>query len=62
VQLDALLANGKRVCVVSADLHRRPTEQQWGKIREAQQLGSANLLLCTDHPLEARAFFERGLQ
>jgi hypothetical protein len=56
-QIDALLNQGKKVCIVSADLHKRSTDAQWRTIKQARGLHSDNLLLCTDKPHEARQFF-----
>lgn len=55
--IDDIIGRGKRVCVVSADLHQRSTEAQWSKIRACEAISSPHLLLCTDKPLEARSFF-----
>lgn len=50
---------GKRVAVVSPELHGRPHRAAWADWREA--LAGADpgerLMLCTDHPAEAEAFF-----
>ncbi len=56
-QVDDLLEQGKKVCVVSADLHKRSTDAQWQTLKMARNINSPNLLLCTDKPLEARQFF-----
>ncbi len=55
--VDGLLSQGKRVCIVSADLHQRPTKTQWGIIQSVKNVASPDLLLCTDKPLEAKAYF-----
>lgn len=45
----------KKIFVVSPELHKRDYSEFWKSLRE---IGSAeNLYLCTDHPMEARAFF-----
>jgi len=54
--IDDLINQGKRVCVVSADLHQRPTKFQWDTIKTAKSIASPDLLLCTDKPLEAQEF------
>ena len=56
--VDELLESGKRVCIVSADLHQRPTDDQWRTLKSVRNLASPDLLICTDKPLEAREFFE----
>ena len=53
--LRALLARGQRVCVVSAELHRRDPAAQWAMLRDLA--GAPGLMICTDLPEEARAAF-----
>lgn len=53
--IEALIGIGKRVCVVSPELHRRPHLDAWEALRPIAALPS--LLLCTDFPEAARAFF-----
>lgn len=50
------LARGKRVCVVSSELHGRPYQDLWGMLRAMDAPGET-LLLCTDHPDLARSYF-----
>ena len=51
-----LLGQGKRVCVVSSELHGRDSAALWQALRPlASQPG---LALCTDLPLDARGFFQ----
>ena len=47
---------GKRVCLVSPDLHGRPEEAFWGTISDLARETDA-LMLCTDLPLKAREYF-----
>lgn len=49
---------GKRVCVVSPELHGYAPEACWHDLRDLQS--SDQLILCTDHPLLARDFFRQG--
>ena len=51
------LAQGKYLCIVSAELHGRAPLPQWRKIKQVHSLGSERLFLCTDQPLAAQAFF-----
>lgn len=52
------LRAGRRVCAVSPELHGRPYLPQWRKLREAdRRYGRGLLLLCTDHPGRAAAYF-----
>lgn len=55
--LDGLVAQGKQVCLVSADLHKRPYMRQWSIIKQCDSIHSDALLLCTDYPDEARRYF-----
>lgn len=55
--LDDLVSQGKKVCIVSAELHGRNAARQWSILAEAQSLASDQVMLCTDTPLEAKAFF-----
>ena len=50
-----LLRARKRVCVVSPELHGRDPESTWHSLRPLA--AESALLLCTDRPLEAAAFF-----
>ena len=51
------LKHGKQVCLVSPDLHGRPFEAFWGKLAKMPVTSSPNLMLCTDHPEQARKIF-----
>ncbi|MBR3498969.1 MAG: hypothetical protein IKO05_08265 [Selenomonadaceae bacterium] len=51
------LARGKKVCVVSSELHEREPQKLWGVLRRIE---SPNLLLCTDRPLAAEKFFREA--
>ncbi len=55
--IDNLLLQGKKVCVVSADLHHRNTDKQWAIIKQVNHFNSDKLLLCTDKPEQAKEFF-----
>lgn len=55
--IDNLIAQGKKVCIVSADLHKRETLNQWSIIRKSKFLSSDNLMICSDFPESARAYF-----
>ncbi len=56
--IEKWLLAGKRVCVVSPELHRRPHEDVWRMLRPYSS--HEGLLLCTDFPNEAFQFFEGG--
>jgi hypothetical protein len=51
------LAAGKKVCVVSPELHQRPHLQSWKKYRSTALRAGRQLMLCTDFPNEAKEFF-----
>jgi hypothetical protein len=53
--LDGLLARGKTVAVVSPELHRRPHQAAWQRLRERG--AHDRLLLCTDLVFQAQEFF-----
>lgn len=55
--IDGLLEQGKAVCVVSEDLHKRPNEEQWAMLRQCRLFASDELILCTDRPSEALQYF-----
>lgn len=49
------LSNGKMVCVVSPELHRREHLKSWNRYKSFKQRD--NFFLCTDFPEEAKKFF-----
>ena len=49
--------SGKQVCIVSPELHRREHRRFWESLRGMNVLRSGRVMLCTDFPVEARAFF-----
>ena len=50
--------NGKKVCIVSPELHKREHWKEWEDYKEIEgRLGINDIMLCTDHPEEARKFF-----
>jgi len=54
---------GRRVVLVSPELHGRPWQGAWGQWREAYRSLLRNgqdrpMMLCTDHPREAKAYFD----
>ena len=50
------LRRGKRVCVVSPELHGRPHHEQWEMLRSLGD-DATPLMLCTDIPDQGRAYF-----
>lgn len=54
------LCDGKQVCIVSPELHKRPWLSVW---RDIDALSvHAELMICTDYPEQARQFFMRDQQ
>ena len=51
------LDNNMKVCIVSADLHKRDIAEQWEKIKNFSCLKSDQLLLCTNEPEKAVDYF-----
>lgn len=56
----AHLEAGKKVCVVSSELHGRDPAALWGMLKEADLHEHPGLALCTDIPEDAQAFFSTG--
>ncbi|MFR1908054.1 MAG: hypothetical protein ACLS28_21030 [Clostridium neonatale] len=54
--LNTHLKNGKKVCIVSPDLHKREYLDFWNKLK-SYNIDFNDIILCTDCPLEARKFF-----
>lgn len=50
-----LLKQGKRVCIVSPELHGRPHQVHWQQLRALA--AEPELMLCTDLPEDAAAYF-----
>lgn len=54
------LQHGKRVCIVSPDLHKRDHLFEWQHYKDIityLDYDVSNLMICTDYPEEARRFF-----
>lgn len=56
-KIDGHLGNGKRVCIVSSELHGRDKKMLWDSLKTEKYLQDERLVLCTDHPEEAKEFF-----
>ena len=52
--IESLLRQEKKVCVVSPDLHKREYKNIWARYKN---IDSENLMLCTDFPKEAEEYF-----
>lgn len=56
-RINAWLENGKRVCLVSPELHGRKHQTFWQDLRQQHYWQHQSLMLCTDYPEEAKQFF-----
>jgi hypothetical protein len=52
-QIAELLAKGKKICIVSSELHGRDPEQLWEML--IPYADDPNVMLCTDYPANAKA-------
>ena len=48
---------GKKVCIVSPDLHKRDYTKLWERINDKEILIDDGVILCTDYPDKAKEFF-----
>ena len=55
--ISEFLGKGKKVFVVSSELHGRDPKNQWAKLRGHTVTGSKELILCTDLPEQAEKYF-----
>lgn len=53
------LDRGKKVCIVSSELHNRDHLDHWRFLDSINLNKNENLILCTDYPQEAMDFFNR---
>jgi hypothetical protein len=51
------LDSGKKVCIVSPELHGRDHQVFWRNLRQMTVSSSKSVMLCTDYPELARKFF-----
>jgi hypothetical protein len=51
------ITHGKQVCLVSPELHKRPYEKEWKRLKKMSISISSEVMLCTDYPEQARNFF-----
>jgi hypothetical protein len=52
------LDRGKQVAIVSPELHVRPHMIFWEGLKDSGLYRHDGLMLCTDHPVSARSFFD----
>jgi hypothetical protein len=55
--INGFLQDGKRVAIVSPELHRRDHHALWARLRASGITDNPGLMLCTDLPEDARQFF-----
>lgn len=56
--IEDLIDSGKKVCIVSSDLHKRDNTEQWQILKNSKYINSNDLLICTDKLDEAIKFFQ----
>lgn len=50
--------NGKKICIVSPELHKRPYKTEWEHYRDIiNKNGLKDIMICTDFPMEAKKYF-----
>ena len=59
-EIDNLISQGKKLCIVSADLHKRDVNNQWAVICKSQYIKSSDLMICTDYPERAKEYFNEN--
>jgi hypothetical protein len=52
------IGEGKKVCIVSSELHNRQHIPLWEMLKETGLCFDSNVILCTDKPTEATNFFK----
>lgn len=55
--IQGFFKQGKAVCVVSPELHKRPHLDHWARLKQWGFHLHSDALLCTDFPLEAEEYF-----
>lgn len=56
--IKAHINEGKKVCIVSSELHNRNHLSLWKMLKETGLCFDSNIILCTDKPTEATNFFK----
>ncbi|NIG14638.1 hypothetical protein [Pantoea sp. Cy-640] len=60
--INNLLNDGKKVCIVSPELHKREDYKNlWRMLIDEKLSESDNIILCTDYPEEAALFFKESM-
>ncbi|WP_038903347.1 hypothetical protein [Dickeya zeae] len=55
--IEKILSDGKELCIVSPELHKRNHLDFWGNLKERGISDSDKVVLCTDFPEDAVTFF-----
>lgn len=55
--LSQYLESGKRIAIVSPELHRRSHQDVWNLLKNSKLHLNSRLSICTDFPIQAREFF-----
>lgn len=59
--IKSVAEEGKRIAIVSPELHRRPHKEAWAAWRSGLKASpKGQFMLCTDFPVDAAKFFEEG--
>lgn len=56
--IEAHIKDGKRVCIVSAELHGKDYTKMWDMLKRTGLYRSQMITLCTDVPNKAKEFFD----
>jgi hypothetical protein len=57
--IESHLKAGKTVCLVSPEVHKRSHLNLWNRLKYNQLFKNSNIILCTDMPEDAAAFFKQ---
>lgn len=57
--IEGHLGSGKRVCLVSPELHKREHRAFWEQLAKMSVVESVDLMICTDYPEEAKELFSK---
>lgn len=55
--IERFLADKKKVCVVSSELHGRDPAELWKMLHRPELIGRTGMMICTDIPEQAMDFF-----
>lgn len=58
-RIQGFLEEGKKVCIVSEDLHGRDYNKQWKMLKESGLVDKNDMMLCTNYPEKAKEFLTK---